>query len=352
MTSAWAGGKAGAYGTSGYLQAPAHDLMAHGEMGVGLSFGTAIEPGFYRFDPLPIGVAVGIISRMEAYGQFILPMRNYERLDDRTFGILVGIRGRLALQEGIRPGLVLEGWGGTPNLIPEIGYALTFGFQRKGVRTSMSYGAAFRELEIQPRVAPLGSIGVEGRLHERLWLIGELSWKGDLGFEPLAFSHRFDARFGFRVLAHENLQFLPWVGFDAGSAGGALRLGAVLSFSTRDLHANDMDDDRMPDDLDLCPYQPEDKDGFQDDDGCIDADNDGDGIPDAEDQTPDGEGTEEIIEGSAARFPIFGPPPAPQQSAVPTLEELKERQRTYFEKKKSEGNGQGDDESSDDATPN
>ena len=35
-----------------------------------------------------------------------------------------------------------------------------------------------------------------------------------------------------------------------------------------------------------CPDQPEDKDGFQDDDGCPDLDNDGDGIPDALDKCP------------------------------------------------------------------
>jgi outer membrane protein OmpA-like peptidoglycan-associated protein len=38
--------------------------------------------------------------------------------------------------------------------------------------------------------------------------------------------------------------------------------------------------------VDKCPTKPEDVDGFQDDDGCPDFDNDGDGIPDAKDQCP------------------------------------------------------------------
>ena len=38
--------------------------------------------------------------------------------------------------------------------------------------------------------------------------------------------------------------------------------------------------------IDKCPTQPEDMDGFQDDDGCPDFDNDGDGIPDVKDQCP------------------------------------------------------------------
>ena len=36
----------------------------------------------------------------------------------------------------------------------------------------------------------------------------------------------------------------------------------------------------MPDKFDDCPNQPEDMDGFKDDDGCPDLDNDNDGIPD------------------------------------------------------------------------
>jgi OOP family OmpA-OmpF porin len=48
----------------------------------------------------------------------------------------------------------------------------------------------------------------------------------------------------------------------------------------------DNDGDGIPDALDKCPNQPEDKDGFEDEDGCPDLDNDGDGIPDALDKCP------------------------------------------------------------------
>jgi len=50
--------------------------------------------------------------------------------------------------------------------------------------------------------------------------------------------------------------------------------------------AGDADHDGIPNDVDRCPDEPEDKDGFQDDDGCPDLDNDGDGIPDAKDKCP------------------------------------------------------------------
>jgi len=48
----------------------------------------------------------------------------------------------------------------------------------------------------------------------------------------------------------------------------------------------DRDNDGIPDRKDRCPALAEDKDGFQDEDGCPDYDNDGDGIPDAVDKAP------------------------------------------------------------------
>lgn len=49
---------------------------------------------------------------------------------------------------------------------------------------------------------------------------------------------------------------------------------------------NDRDGDGIPDDVDLCPDEPEDFDGFEDTDGCPDYDNDGDGIYDTHDECP------------------------------------------------------------------
>jgi outer membrane protein OmpA-like peptidoglycan-associated protein len=48
----------------------------------------------------------------------------------------------------------------------------------------------------------------------------------------------------------------------------------------------DNDSDGIPDKRDRCPNEPEDRDGFQDEDGCPDTDNDRDGIPDAQDKCP------------------------------------------------------------------
>ncbi|HYP87549.1 MAG TPA: OmpA family protein [Polyangiaceae bacterium] len=48
----------------------------------------------------------------------------------------------------------------------------------------------------------------------------------------------------------------------------------------------DRDHDGILDNVDHCPDTPEDKDGFQDTDGCPDLDNDADGIPDVTDKCP------------------------------------------------------------------
>ena len=51
--------------------------------------------------------------------------------------------------------------------------------------------------------------------------------------------------------------------------------------------AGDRDRDGIDDDADECPDRPEDKDDFEDADGCPDTDNDMDRIPDIADQCPD-----------------------------------------------------------------
>ena len=47
---------------------------------------------------------------------------------------------------------------------------------------------------------------------------------------------------------------------------------------------NDADGDGINDDVDKCVNDPEDKDGFEDEDGCPDTDNDKDGVPDTADK--------------------------------------------------------------------
>ena len=93
-----------------------------------------------------------------------------------------------------------------------------------------------------------------------------------------------------------------------GSGGAALELGADINLNSGDtpsginppdwgvwmafeylnqVIASDADKDGIADNKDGCVDQAEDKDGFQDTDGCPDLDNDHDGVPDLQDKCPD-----------------------------------------------------------------
>ena len=94
-----------------------------------------------------------------------------------------------------------------------------------------------------------------------------------------------------------------------GARGDDIRITTALTWAPQPEGvaapgANDRDGDRIPDSIDGCNDEPEDKDGFQDEDGCIDEDNDGDGLVDEKDRCPlepedkdgfkDGDGCPEI----------------------------------------------------------
>jgi hypothetical protein len=72
-------------------------------------------------------------------------------------------------------------------------------------------------------------------------------------------------------------------GLSQGVGTPAFRAIAGLWYAPADA---DSDHDGVPDDKDLCPFLAEDRDGYQDQDGCPDPDNDNDLVPDADDLCP------------------------------------------------------------------
>lgn len=85
--------------------------------------------------------------------------------------------------------------------------------------------------------------------------------------------------------------FTPWLhglamvgGSPSGGPGAAaLRLWAGVRIVPSAM-PSDVDLDGLDDRVDKCPEQAEDKDGFEDGDGCPDLDDDGDGVPDTVDK--------------------------------------------------------------------
>ncbi|RLB55114.1 MAG: hypothetical protein DRJ42_07095 [Deltaproteobacteria bacterium] len=72
-------------------------------------------------------------------------------------------------------------------------------------------------------------------------------------------------------------------GFSGGVGSPAFRGMLHIHWAPR---VRDADNDHIPDDRDECPFLPEDFDGFEDSDGCLDPDNDNDLIPDPDDRCP------------------------------------------------------------------
>ncbi|MEJ2050406.1 MAG: OmpA family protein [Calditrichota bacterium] len=87
-------------------------------------------------------------------------------------------------------------------------------------------------------------------------------------------------------IRYHHLPFQKWdmsgLG-DVNTGNIEMRLGLDFFFGGQ----QDRDHDGIIDKDDHCPDDPEDKDGFQDQDGCPDLDNDQDGIVDAKDKCPD-----------------------------------------------------------------
>jgi hypothetical protein len=136
------------------------------------------------------------------------------------------------------------------------------------------YAAAFAEL--------LGSVALGDTLDDTV-----------LAPVEAVLSLRFDTRFGGLFTVGGGLGINPDRGVPLARAivgftyrrppPRAADIDPTKLFGTPD---EDSDDDGFDDRDDICPERPEDKDGFEDDDGCPDPDNDQDGIPDTLDRCP------------------------------------------------------------------
>jgi outer membrane protein OmpA-like peptidoglycan-associated protein len=92
---------------------------------------------------------------------------------------------------------------------------------------------------------------------------------------------------GIKLFIEKNSYLMLGGGGRAWSTGyAAANLRLVLGF-VFEPSIGDRDGDGYKDDVDKCPDEPEDFDGFEDEDGCPDPDNDKDGILDIDDRCPD-----------------------------------------------------------------
>jgi outer membrane protein OmpA-like peptidoglycan-associated protein len=122
----------------------------------------------------------------------------------------------------------------------------------------------------------------------RLSLYAE--WYGNSTFKHFAQREHtpMEALGGVKLFRKEG--FMMGVGAGGGLTHGvgtpSWRVIGMLGYMIPPEKSRDRDHDGIVDAKDRCPAEPEDKDNFEDTDGCPDPDNDGDGILDAKDKCP------------------------------------------------------------------
>ena len=122
-----------------------------------------------------------------------------------------------------------------------------------------------------------------------LFVLGELQSATDVGdFYSERNTRYLEGDAGLKYLTDVGLGFTlgGGAGFLKGVGNPSYRLFAAVGWYPRADGPADRDHDGIVDERDLCPTDPEDIDGYRDDDGCPDPDNDADTIPDVSDKCP------------------------------------------------------------------
>jgi len=128
------------------------------------------------------------------------------------------------------------------------------------------------------------------RFAARLWFARPLSVQAELwgyaGGNSVASSPA-NWLVGTHVANKKGFMIHAGIGTGIGAGYGAPKFRFVFGFGVGIPALGDRDHDKIGDQVDACPDDPEDVDGFEDEEGCPDPDNDGDGFLDLDDQCPD-----------------------------------------------------------------
>lgn len=263
---------------------------------VGVSFGL--------FDRLVVSAGVPVNALMEGS-----PIDGQPRADGTSLGdAYLGLRGRLfgEADDAFALSLQVTGTAPTanaarfqsrfageanftiqPQLLVEVRIA-------EVIRITGNVGALVRERQdfgsLLVRSELTWALGLYASVVPRVLDLALESW-GATGFDRFGDSQitPIEAVAGLRVRPVEGLHLglAAGTGLARGYGAGDVRAIFSLGFATEgDRGPGDRDGDGIDDPSDRCPDEPEDRDGFADEDGCPDPDDDGDGIPDVDDRCP------------------------------------------------------------------
>jgi len=225
------------------------------------------------------GDALGGIAAVGVEGALVLPTASANE-----FAGLAKPSGRLLALATATPGVLAE--------------RLTLNVNAGGVLRSRT---AYQNLRIGSGLA--WGAGASYRVLEPMWATGEVfgellpSGKLDITGDASALS-TIEYLIGIRYQLERRASLSLAIGRGLDNGFGTPALRGVLAFSYapsapelrpirgHEADYRDSDGDGIVDSHDKCPNEPEDKDGFQDEDGCPDLDNDNDGVPDAIDKCP------------------------------------------------------------------
>ncbi|HEU4538759.1 MAG TPA: hypothetical protein VFS00_31785 [Polyangiaceae bacterium] len=270
---------------------------------------------------LPPGQALGDLTLAGKYA--LIP-------SGEIGGFGLGLVGRLTLPTGSRRGTLGEGAvTGEARLLAELGVAAftlqgsaglkvrpierTFGGNTWG--QELPWGAG---LLIKPQ---LFGVDPKGRWTVGLETHGALPLAPDAPFSNAAITPAYAG--GTLRFAPSALHLLFGAEAALSQAAGASPLRAVvqIGFVPR---SHDKDQDGVDDEVDDCAGLAEDRDGFQDSDGCPEMDNDDDGVLDPDDRCPtkkediDGDRDEDGCPEEGPKAPDKkGPAPAPDKKGPP-----------------------------------
>ena len=132
------------------------------------------------------------------------------------------------------------------------------------------------------------------RVADPVDLSAELVAAFGMGGEASGTRNPVEWRIGARIFPKDwvSIDLALGTGMSPGIGAPAFRFLFGASFTPSIL--KDMDGDRVADKYDVCPEEAEDRDGYQDQDGCPDPDDDNDGVLDEMDECPD---TLEVLNG-------------------------------------------------------